>query len=286
MKIPAPVSDKGLKWALLISAFIFWLYYVAFYGGVSKYLYSNFFYTSQYNNDKEKYYLKIHVPKNMADFVEQEIRFEGWSDSNRNKTLNLILKTSIYDSKFSQEIPVDGCNAREMNHPFIYITNQRDDNNSNDKVGTSKVLIILPPQGSSTMNLWIVIRPATSVVNNNCAVVQVLEVIDNYDSDDYDGDHSNCYKDKDKFVCPMQFEDNPTGIFVIKFNRNKTLSHFIIEKLLLPPWSNAILPTVIFALVWCFEPASWKEKNTKDIDEGKDNENKIQDTKTETGNNS
>ena len=200
---------------------------------------SNFWSSATYFSEEDSIHVRIHIPKYISDYVSREIQLEVSNKSGIAQTLSIVVEGKMDDGGTEKCLL-----SSNLNSPFIYITASLLD--KDNTTGSSAIELEVPPFGGSVSSLWIVVKPVKRIQDGQCVALQF-------------------YMDES----PMVFEDNPDGKFIIQFDRYQTLIHSAIGNLLLPPWSNAVLPSVVFFAVW------FVEKSIKTFSSSmSDNENK------------
>lgn len=224
----SPLTLNGWLISLILIPLSFVVYYIGLYEEISAMYQKDFWSSATYLSSEDNIHVRVHIPKYIADFVSREIRLEVWSEAEERQMLTIVVESSISDD--NKECP----STSNLNPPFIYVTTLPI--NENNTTGSSAAEIEVPPFGTSVSTMWVGIKPMKGIQNGQCVTLQfyLLEKMELQPQ-------------------PMAFEDRPDGKFTILFDRFQTLRHSLISHLLLPPWSNAVLPSVIFSLVWFVE---------------------------------
>jgi hypothetical protein len=247
MNIKTPISPVGWLVATILILILFPIYYTGIYGAISDQYQMMYWYSTQYREQTKSVFLRVYVPQYVADFVSREIRVVAWNETDTSSTLDLIVKSSVYDAK--SELQNKQCPQIEMNQPFVYVILEPDnaDEKSSAKQGTSEVLLTIPPRGSSTANFLVNVQPSVSAVDGSCISLQFLQTNDN-----------------NKIPTLVNFENSSDGQFVVQFDRGRTFWASFISTLLLPPWSNAFIPALVLSVVWWVESLMKKPGDKKE----------------------
>lgn len=224
----SPLTLNGWLVSLVLIPLSFVIYYIGLYGEISAMYQKDFWSSATYLSREGNIHVRVHIPKYIADFVSREIRLEVWSEAEEIQGLTIIVESKIADDD-NKECP----STSNLNPPFIYVTASPID--ENNTTGSSTAELEVPPFGTSVGTMWVVVKPMKDIQNGQCVTLQFYLL------------------DKELRPQPMEFEDSPDGKFTILFDRFQTLRHSLISHLLLPPWSNVVLPSVIFSLVWFVE---------------------------------
>lgn len=269
--LPANLSFVGWCLAVIFIPVCFWFYYVVIYGVISGQYQDKLWSSSQFSDNKEKIDIRVNVPKTISDFVDGKIRVQSWNRSENNIDLNLVINADVYDEK-SFPMKTDYCKPVQMVQPFIHVSAvSPSDQREKNIVGNSAVTLNVPAYGSSNVDLWIIMQPELKIQPKSCVVLKFFRILPL----PLDGKTpANCFLGNNDMMCLITFDDYPTGMFVVRFDRNATFWHSLSNNFLLPPWSNVILPSLVISIIWFVEQAIGfkrkEEKNTEIVKKIKD----------------
>jgi len=253
-----PFKLSPIGWILFLTVLIasFYIYYTQFYGIISNFHQEKMWSGTRahFQDENDVISLRINAPKTIADFTDSEIRVQAWNNGFSDRSLKFVVDAQIYDTALASQLKaehLESCNVIDTDQPFVYVSNISSFSKEEVKketFGTSAFLLNVPPHGSANTSLWIVLHLNSSLRDNACIVIRLFEILDSTSQTDV----SNCEIDESSqvAVCPVSFDENPGGEFVVRFNREESLYRYVIENFLVPPWLNIII--LFFA--WLF---SW-----------------------------
>lgn len=263
---PFKLSPVGWIIFLILLLTSFYAYYTDLYGMVSQGYREKVWSASRayLQDDKNATVLRVNVPKTIADFTDSEIRVQGWNSGITDKNLRIVIDAQVYDNDLSAQMKTEqtkDCYVVNTNQPFVYVSaiSPFSKDEVKGEFGTSTFNLEIPPHGSANTNLWIVLQLNSELEDNMCVVIQFFEIHDA----GVQGNMSDCENDEisKKMICLVKFDDNQTGKFVVRFNRQETLSRYVIENFLVPPWFNAIILFICWFVAWLLDILITKPKN-------------------------
>lgn len=251
MKSNLPTTFIGFCCAAIFIPVFFFLYYAFAYEEVSEKYQGKLWSSSQFSDNEEKVDIRVNIPKTISDFVDSEIRVQSWNRSVNDKELNLVVSANIYDKSFSGTQGRKKCNTIQVDQPFVYISTQPSfDQKKSNSVGKSSVILNVPAYGSSNVSLWISMQPDTHIQEKSCVVLRFFRVFPLQEGSKVP---DSCESGGKNFICPIKFDDYPSGNFVVVFNKQEVMIQSILSILLLPPWSNIVLPSAVLLFISFFE---------------------------------
>lgn len=216
-----PLTRRGLIAALILIPLTFSVYYVGLYPPIIQNYEQSFIKAEFFKNGWLD--VKVHYPSYVADFVEREIVVDvkNLAPTSISPTVIVSATTSI----------VTGDPKKD---PRIHIAAKS--NGLESSTATNNALLLnLPPNGLASGELMISIQNA-SVVSAEMPLDATLTF----------------YVSITDTVNQLIPEPSTTTL-TTTFSREKAFRQSAIRYLILPPWSNGILPIVVIAAVWFSE---------------------------------
>jgi|GEM_PF-4164444 len=251
-KFPFELSPIGWVVFVVLLLLVFYLYYTEWYGDVSAQYRDMMWSATRTQLAVGGVKLRVNTPKTISDFTDSEIRAQIWNSDSEEKKIDLVVSVQVYSSETASpgvNNHLEGCIPVDVNSPFVYVSTIPPPkyDNSQGMAGASAFTLQVPPHGSANENLWLILQLDSDLPDNACFILSFYELTSQYVSE--------CEKDSSPgtYVCPVGFDNNLEGKFVIRFNREETLYRYVYENFLVPPWLNAFILFLVWLIAWLID---------------------------------
>lgn len=232
---PLPSTRKGWVLAAVLLLFAFFLYYFFLYPDLERDYYRNFWHNpsssggSFSGRSSGKVEVETYTPRYLASFVEQEM----WLLVRNCSTATLEIEVRL-------TVPV---------HPPDVVVTWRGEQTSAEFGSETISLGEVPPSATVRIGVWVKVRQiyvkpigaAGDSAAGDRTVKFGVDVRSRQPGTQNDGDWP-------------KFEPvHASGLLEAKVDAASALFQSFIKVILLPPWSNALLPALVLFIVWCCE---------------------------------
>lgn len=243
--LPIPKSKTGLFGGLLLTIFSFLVYYLCLYSGLETTYYGHYWTKGPYSPSTIKADIDIYAPRFLYSFVEREF----------------IIQASNPDPKVPISIAIVISQKQPPDDLMILICPEQSNNTKGCDKGSSTISFDqILPHSTVSQTVWVSVKPISKGA---------------YHPPDYlYFDYYLIEKDQKtgELKEPKQLPNSDASrAAFVKF---QTFVQSFISVILLPPWSNGLIPILAFLVTWYFEERfrqilpsspvySQKDKSTK-----------------------